>query len=124
MAKSTIDRVYQPGKTFDEALMELAGFYSDNSLKFDEIASPALEQAGISQRDERTEDSRRVAATAGSHQLFIRRQRARYALFAQALDFAEAHFKYVPEKLKELEPFRATRASNGTPEEDGAPQPK
>ena len=121
MANNGNGRVYRPQRTFDDDLVDLAGFFSANELSLDGLDAAKLNAVGVEQRDSRADDARLLGAYKAHHEAFIREQRARHVLYTQALDYAHAKFKANPAKLAELERFRRRMTRNGsTPREPQA----
>ena len=112
-------RVYRPTRTFDDDLVDLAGFYARNELSFGAIDGARLGDVGEAQRAERTEHGRLQGVAKAYYEAFIRNTRTRHSLYMQAVEHARALFRDDDAKNAELARFRRhfTRNGNGVREE-------
>jgi hypothetical protein len=120
MSKNGKVRVYRPQRTFDDDLVDLAGFFVANGLGFDGVDGARLQTVGAEQRDDRAEEGRLLGAHRAHHEAFIRNQAARHGLYMQALAYARAKFRTDSAKIAELSRYRRHIVRNGTPAPDDA----
>ena len=115
MPTTAKERVYRPQRSFDDDLVDLAGFFGVNQLVFDGLDDAKLLALGTEQRDERAEKGRALGAYQASQEAFIRNQARRHGAYMQALEHARTKFREDSAKLKELNRFRRhlTRSGNG-----------
>ena len=113
MPTNSKERVYRPQHTFDDDLVDLAGFFSANELAFDGLDGAKLAALGTEQRQERADEGRSLGAYRAAHEAFIRHQATRHSAYMQALQYARTKFRENSGKLKELDRYRRHLARNG-----------
>jgi len=113
MPSNARERIFRPQLTFDEDLVDLAGFVAANGLEYDGIDGDRLLALAKEQREEREEDGRLMGVYRANHEAFIRNQANRFSVYMQALEHARAKFREDGAKLKELDRFRRYSGRNG-----------
>ena len=116
MPSSAKEKVYRPQRTFDDDLVDLAGFFAVNELLFDGIDGAKLASLAGEQREERADEGRLLGAHRAAHEAFIRNQAKRHGAYMQAREYARIKFREDSAKLKELSRYRRhARNGNGNP---------